>query len=218
MRAPSLLLAALLLGASADGSINGGAYQPVGSAPDDVRRIMGGEEAIEGWFPYVANKGKDCGGALIASQWIITAAHCGTQVQPLPHGPALSTCFPQVGELWKYNRYNINLNTEEFAEHGRTVEVVTHPGYGPDSESDDLALVYLDTPAKVSPRLAPSDSPAQYTLPIRLATEAEAEALEAPEQLLTVAGWGQTGPNNKQVDKLRYVRRRSLSLLISLRR
>lgn len=43
-------------------------------------RIVGGEEAVKGAWPWIASlrwTGRNvCGGTLIDSQWLVTAAHC----------------------------------------------------------------------------------------------------------------------------------------------
>ena len=44
------------------------------------KRIIAGETAVRGSWPWqilIINNGKAiCGGTLIASQWVVTAAHC----------------------------------------------------------------------------------------------------------------------------------------------
>ena len=151
---------------------------PVYPTANPMFRIMGGEEALPGWFPYVANRENVCGAALIAPQWIITAGHCGTE----------------VGDLFTFNRHNLLDTSEPNAEFIRAKQVFTHPGYDVTgaSERDDLQLVFLEEKAK-------------YTTPLRLPTEAESKLMETPAQLLTVAGWGTTGPNNKQSAVMRWV-------------
>lgn len=43
-------------------------------------RIVGGEDAVKGAWPWIASlrwTGRNvCGGTLIDSQWLVTAAHC----------------------------------------------------------------------------------------------------------------------------------------------
>lgn len=52
---------------------------------DEIRegvegRIVGGEDAVKGAWPWIASlrwTGRHaCGGTLIDSQWLVTAAHC----------------------------------------------------------------------------------------------------------------------------------------------
>ena len=53
-------------------------------------RIIGGEEAPDGEYPWFYNAGSGCGGSLIAPDLVLSAAHCAsvfntTQFKPIIH-------------------------------------------------------------------------------------------------------------------------------------
>jgi secreted trypsin-like serine protease len=43
---------------------------------EEPNGIIGGEQAIEGQYPWLVNRRKRCVGALIKPNWFITAGHC----------------------------------------------------------------------------------------------------------------------------------------------
>jgi secreted trypsin-like serine protease len=92
--------------------------------------IVGGENATHPWMvslqSFSANGPQhECGGVLIAPQWVLTAAHCA----PFVTGQA---------------RLN-SLNWRQGGETARIVQVFTNPAYNPDlGFGNDIALVKLE--------------------------------------------------------------------------
>ena len=137
-------------------------------------RIIGGEAATEGAWPWMVSlENRDisdspyfasfCGGSLIASDWVLTAAHCAVEV---------TTTNLQV----RIGGYDLS----SAATAGTAVAVdriLVHPGYNPATYDQDLALLHLVTPQS-SQTLAPISYSAMNSL--------------AAGTSLTVMGWGAT--------------------------
>ena len=139
--------------------------------------IIGGVTAQPGEFPFMAailderlggtdyNK-QFCGGSLIASAWVLTAAHCVEDASAgslaVAVGRTLLSSSPSQGVR-------------------RSVAAVrVHPDYDPVELTHDAALLQLSSPVDVN----------TYR-PIQLATTAN-DNLERAPTVLTVIGWGTT--------------------------
>ena len=97
-----------------------------------VSRIVGGESAgtsTWGWTVSISIKGISlCGGAILSSTWIITAAHCMPGVSP-------SQIIVYAGS-----------NTR-FAGQSRTASrIIVHLNYNSSTKQNDIALIQLSTP------------------------------------------------------------------------
>ena len=167
VRAVTAMVAALLLLLAA-------LVPSVAAAPKPDPRIIGGEPADLGEYPFMVAllyepiNGTDfqkqyCGGSLIASRWVLTAAHC---VEFLDSADQIAVAV---------NRTNLD-STE-----GSRVAVrdfYIHPDYDPSQLSPDVALIRLARPVN-------------DVEPIQLADTAD-DVYETAGTLLTVIGWGNT--------------------------
>ena len=98
-----------------------------------VNRIVGGETAAAatwGWAVSLAiNKNSLCGGSIISSSWIITAAHCANGVTP-----SKITVYAGSAKPWAGSQTRV------------ASQIIVHPSYNSDTKENDIALVQLATP------------------------------------------------------------------------
>ena len=161
----------------------------VAAAPQPTPRIIGGVPADFGEYPFMvallleSREGTDfdkqyCGGSLIASRWVLTAAHC---VDFLDGPEEVTVAVART-----------NLDSTE----GQRIavrEFYIHPDWDPSIISPDVALLELAKPVK-------------GVAPIQLAGPSD-DSFEAAGTLLTVIGWGNTSTTGQASfpDELREV-------------
>jgi secreted trypsin-like serine protease len=149
--------------------------------PPDDTRILGGEPAAPGAWPWqvaLISVGEDpfqgqfCGGSIIASTWILTAAHCVYDEAP---DHSLSQTRP--AEIQVLVGTNVlAVGDGEFID---VTGIYPHPDYDPTLIDNDIALIRLAH--------APTDPDVAF---VRLPTLA-AEAEYAPAGgTAIVTGWG----------------------------
>lgn len=145
-------------------------------------RIVGGVKATPGEFPFIVSLqarswgGHFCGGSLIQSGWVLTAAHCVKDTVPAS----------ELRIVIGLHQLSKPTNVETF----KVKKILIHPEYESKTESDfDYALIQLS-------------GNSQHT-PIAIhTTEVDIPELENESPLATTAGWGTTQMNGNVSDTL----------------
>lgn len=167
----------------------------VSFAHAEKTRIINGKSANISTYPWLASiyvgsasdpdNGGGCGGSLISSRWVLTAAHCflneaGDEVAT---GTAARTTVT-------LNTTNINENISGNAVVADVSQVIVHPSYNPNTATSansndfDIALVELSAPVSITP--------------VRLFTGVVPASVP-----VIVAGWGATvGDGSNSSDDL----------------
>jgi len=150
---------------------------------DPKPRIMGGEPAQAGAYPWIASlvvKGSDtrdghfCGGAFIAADWVVTAAHC-------LHGESAG-------------RIEVHGGSNQLSSGGSIYpadRIIVHENYDNGTQENDVALVHLA---------------ARFSGPTsRLLTAADADRYAAAGSTAIAIGWGLTAEGTEVSNILRQV-------------
>ncbi|GFT08052.1 proclotting enzyme [Nephila pilipes] len=128
------------------------------------RRVVGGQPAEKGSWPWMAvvfvekrNGGKspDCGGALVTTRHVVTAAHC------IVTGRGATTMSPQVLSV-RLGAHDLGQNNEPGAVDISVDAVRRHEEFDPRTYKNDIAVLRLSRPIQfhddISPVCLPFDS------------------------------------------------------------
>ncbi|GLV41344.1 Notopleural [Carabus blaptoides fortunei] len=150
----------------------------------NFNRIVGGVDADEGDFPWLISLQERirrkythiCGGAIINSEWVLTAAHCVIDIHK-------RNLLAVAGEN--------KLNIIEGHEQNRTIANIFMKNYDAEDYNNDIALLKLAKPFKLN---------SEYVAPICLP-----EGNEKFNATTEVAGWGRLSEDGLPSDKLKKV-------------
>ncbi|CAL1676499.1 unnamed protein product [Lasius platythorax] len=156
----------------------------IGRTDNEVEfHIFSGMQAERGEFPYMVALGYEdedddensdaikynCGGTLISSQYVLTAAHCVNNVQE------------KVPIEVRVGSEDLKSAGDE-AQRIPIIDVITHPRYKRSMNYNDVAILKLRTPVRV----------ASNVRPICIQTKSLASMDMSPNISFIVIGWGAT--------------------------
>ncbi|XP_072841907.2 ovochymase-2 isoform X1 [Pogona vitticeps] len=132
-------------------------------------RIVGGEEAVPHSWPWQASiqiLGENlCGGTVLTSTWVITAAHCFKEKE-------------QYKDLWRVVVGAHDIQDEEQNSQKRSVkQYIPHPDFNATTTDSDIALVQLTEPLEFN----------HYVRPVCLPKRNETVE---PSTVCVITGWG----------------------------
>lgn len=160
-----------------------------GEEPGRETQIVGGRGVPDGTYPFIASiqsarqtghHGHFCGGTLIDSDSILTAAHCVSGIGN--SNTFYSTNFRSIRVV--VGRTDLSSDRGEVRRIARLSDISIHPNYNPNTSVYDAAVINLSEPV--------------YGIkPARLSTT-NLDKLEKPGRTATVAGWGNTVRQSSQ--------------------
>uniref|UniRef100_A0A8C8SDZ0 Peptidase S1 domain-containing protein n=1 Tax=Pelusios castaneus TaxID=367368 RepID=A0A8C8SDZ0_9SAUR len=125
-------------------------FSPVCGRPRARNRSVGGEDSIEGEWPWQVSLFRYnkhlCGGALISNQWVVTAAHCFQCMNTSDYNVLLG-----VNKLATSQPHKLSLGVRR---------IISHPKYSGEASSGDIAVVQLEKPIEFTDYILPICLPA----------------------------------------------------------
>ncbi|MFM2031853.1 MAG: hypothetical protein RLZZ297_618 [Chloroflexota bacterium] len=157
-------------------------------------RIVGGTYASMAEYPYqvlILFNGYMCGGSLISTQYVLTAAHCTVDDFGEQFAASDFTVYAGLQNMAALGKNTLNPYYQK-----RTVSaVITHWNYNPSTMHMDVALLRLSSPVMLTAGVKT----------VKLAVASRNDALYKPGTNATVSGWGAVSFEGNVSDKLREV-------------
>ncbi|XP_028254127.1 ovochymase-1 [Parambassis ranga] len=145
-------------------------------------RIVGGQEAWAHSWPWQVSlqfaSTSACGGAIISSLWVISAAHCFKRYNQASYWTVLA------------GKHDLENPQEKEQQLVGVSTIVSHPSYNSQTKDNDVALLRLQQPLIFN----------QFVRPIDICTTPLPQFTEC-----TVTGWGSTRENGPGANRLQEV-------------
>ncbi|XP_015246617.1 PREDICTED: acrosin-like [Cyprinodon variegatus] len=152
--------------------------------PPGLSKIVGGREAPEGAWPWQVSiqilSSHHCGGTIINSLWILTAAHCFNF-----HKFLSNDYFQVVMGLNVFSTPGPHTQTRSIS------KIIMHEDYNEFTSDNDVALLLLSSPLNFTDHVQPCCTPHNMS---------HEAALNLSYCFIT--GWGSTYFNGEPVDRL----------------
>lgn len=150
-------------------------------------QIIGGALADDGEYPWQVAlvdatqsnpyNGQFCGGSIIASGWVLTAAHCVVEDNGTVSNPATLDVVAGV------NLLSSGQTSGTQGQRRKVSQIIVHSFYNPQTLDNDLALLRLAAPLSLNTKV--------QSVPLAAQTDSQ---WFAPGVMATVSGWGRTNP------------------------
>uniref|UniRef100_A0A6I8PAW0 Transmembrane serine protease 2 n=2 Tax=Ornithorhynchus anatinus TaxID=9258 RepID=A0A6I8PAW0_ORNAN len=153
------------------------------SRASQLNRIVGGAVASPGEWPWQVSLHVQgvhvCGGSIITSEWIVTAAHC---VEEPVSSPRYWTVFAGI----------LRQSAMFYGSGYKVQKIISHPNYDTKSKNNDIALMKLQAPLTFNENVRPVCLP-------------NPGMMFEPNQQCWISGWGATHEKGKTSDVLNAV-------------
>ncbi|MDI1330901.1 serine protease [Pseudomonas sp.] len=150
-------------------------------------KIIGGIDALiygQPWqvslvIPWIkdSREAHFCGGSLIGSEWLVTAAHCVENLRP---------------EDFEVVAGTVTLNSKN--PRTSVLKIISNPDFNPETFDNDIALVRITPIKKFDRNLSP----------IKLISKSREDNL-LPKELVRVTGWGADKVDGEAVSRLKKI-------------